>query len=199
MGSPMNITLSLVDWSKPEWWSAVAAVLTFAAAAIYTIFTLVQVRETRKLRRAQTEPCVIVYLEHMSDAPSCLELVVENVGFGVATNIKFTANKPIPHTAYGIEKAQPQEPMKAGPFVSGIPALAPGKSRRHMWGQFSGIKSVTSPDPLVITASFSDLSGRSMTPTSNTIELESFENMVYTTGFAEKIAKHLETISKKIS
>lgn len=71
-------------------WSVVLAATMAVAAVIYTGFTIWLSIETHRLRRAQTDPCVIAYLRPSSRDASWPELVVENSGGGAAFRVRFS-------------------------------------------------------------------------------------------------------------
>jgi len=66
---------------------------------------------------------------------------IANIGRDVATDITFTASRPVPAKAFGLSpsETQPAEVMKDGPLNDGIPVLGPGDMRDVTWGQFAGL------------------------------------------------------------
>jgi hypothetical protein len=138
------------DWT--QLWTALAALAASATALvtiIYTYFTL-------KLVRAQAEPKVIVYVRHDFDRPSILLIVIENIGRDIALDVAFTASRPIPSRAFGIERsqAQPAPSMSDGPLMSGIPSLGPGDIRIITWGQYGGLSVALGTKPIQLTYTY---------------------------------------------
>jgi hypothetical protein len=99
------------------------------------------------LRTAQ--PQLLVYYRPNPDIPSIIDLVVQNIGGGVALGVKFS--EPLPISWFGIER-----PDGEGSFVSeyGFPAIAPGQQYVFAGGQYAGLHSRLGAG-LPITASFS--------------------------------------------
>jgi len=123
-------------WQRPEWWTVVSAALTFLAALIYTGFTLWMVLETRWLRQLQSEPTLIVRLER--DDRGCLYLLLKNVGNGPAYDVQ-----PMLHAPYDVDEFRRDGEavssnglyqMKDGPFVTGVPVIAPRDEVRQWLG-----------------------------------------------------------------
>ena len=120
------------------------------------LLTGIYVWLTNRLLKAQIDPCVVVYAKHDDSRPSFVLLVVENVGRSVARNIRFDFSEPIPESAWGISPDEAPTPheMQSGPLISGIPALAPGDSRRMTWGQYGGIKKMIGDRCVRVTCRF---------------------------------------------
>ncbi|GJG86826.1 hypothetical protein tb265_20070 [Gemmatimonadetes bacterium T265] len=66
----------------------VIAAIGLGVNAVYTGLTWRQLRETSRLRQAQTDPAVIVYLEQSPHAFQVVNLVVRNVGAGTAYRVR---------------------------------------------------------------------------------------------------------------
>jgi len=99
--------------------SGVVAVST----VLYTIFTAKIVKETQAMRRAQAEPCVVVYVEPSEHWINLFYLVVRNVGHGLAKNVKLAAEPNFEYT-----KGEFLNDL--GIFKYGIDSLAPGQIYR---------------------------------------------------------------------
>lgn len=171
----MSVTIAQVDWI------AVSAGVTALAAVVYTAFTIWLVQETKRMRRAQTDPCVVVYMRQVPSAPHCFELVLENVGKAPACNVHLQASRALPSAAFGIEKLETATsvPMVAGPFVNGIPFLPAGERRVHFWGQYGGLKEVLGDDGIFVTVSCtSDKAGRvPVASVTSHLEWKSFDEL----------------------
>ncbi|WP_420449048.1 hypothetical protein [Candidatus Palauibacter sp.] len=99
------------------------------------------------LVRIASDPHVIVYVRHDAESRvSLLLIMIENVGRGVAHNVKFKLSRDIPKFVAGIKptgkKTERIESMSDGALVTGIPYLAPGESRTIAWGQYGGLLGV---------------------------------------------------------
>jgi hypothetical protein len=133
-------------------WNVTGTVASLAAALAAGIYTWL----TYRLVRSQNEPHVIVYVHHDDSRPTLLEIVVENIGRGLATQLTFAASRPIPHRAFGVsvDTAQPGTTMTEGPLITGVPSLAPGESRRMTWGQFGGLYNALGADTIAVTCEY---------------------------------------------
>lgn len=83
----------------------------------------------------QSRPHIVVHYRPNPNIPSFIDLVVENLGSGMARNISFS--KPLPAQCYGIEKPTGNctEVLK-----NGLPALAAGQQYVFDGGQYGGLK-----------------------------------------------------------
>ncbi len=69
--------------------SLLVAVITF----LYVLLTQDLVRTNQALFDAQTKPDLIAYLQiDKTDNPAIIDLIIENIGFGIAQNIKINSN-----------------------------------------------------------------------------------------------------------
>lgn len=169
--------------------AASAASLSALLAAIYTWLTF-------RLVRAQNEPNVIVYVRHDESRPSVLQIVIENIGRSLATDLVFKASRPIPHKAYGLseEQAKPAQPMTAGPLINGVRSLGPGDSRKIAWGQYHGLKNALGDEPLVVTYEYKH-DQRRMHPVTAVLDVNSFAETDAVGSEAERTIKQLKRIA----
>lgn len=92
------------------------------------------------LLREQHDPQVIVYAVADRKRPSIVNLVIKNIGKGIAHGVMFESSEPIPEKAFGFDGAKVPDHMRSGPFVTGIPMLHPEELRVLTWGQYGGLK-----------------------------------------------------------
>jgi len=133
------------------------------------------------LLRELHDPQVIVYAIADGRRPSIINLVIKNIGKGIAHNVKFKADTPIPGDAFGFEGAKVPQPMTSGPFITGIPMLHPDETRILTWGQYGGLKAAGLSDrDLVITATYRSKPRLRVTDSKHTsvsvISVKSFEH-----------------------
>jgi hypothetical protein len=88
------------------------------STVVYALLTWRLVAETRKLREAQFEPNVLVYVQPKEDLISWLDIIVENTGLGPAYDVRLTI-KP------DIERPSGDALGGMGWFTKGISLLAP--------------------------------------------------------------------------
>jgi hypothetical protein len=183
-------------WNSINWGVWVPAVAT----VILAVLTVIYVRLTKRILESHTNPCVIVSVVHDDERPSILQLVIKNVGSGLAQNIRFELSRPIPARAWGIaeNEAKVAEPMNRGPLIEGLAALGPGEQRRIDWGQYGGLMKNVGTEPVVVKCKFMK-SGKAMPPMECKLDVRSFEGTVAAEKPNTKIAKELEKIAKDLN
>ena len=185
----LQITAS-VDWSA--WVTAVATLLL-------ALLTFIYVRLTRRILDSQSDPCIIVTVVHDNDRPTILQLVVKNIGNGLAHDISFEFSKPIPKDAWGLsqEQAKDAPPMEDGPLILGIPALGPGEERKQDWGQYGGLINCIGEEPITVTSYFKK-NGKLLPAVKSYLDVKSFDRTNASESPNSKMAKNIEKISKDI-
>jgi hypothetical protein len=175
-------TLAESFLARPEWWSAVASILTLIVVFVYTLLTARMTRAAERSVEAQYVPSVIVYAQPVESSRTLFELVIENIGRGAAYDVKFQMSRPLPWRAWGIstEKAPMPGPMTQGPLIAGIPALGPGSKRTLLWGQWGGLKKSLGDKPVQVTATFQGADRKECGPTFNPIEIDSHDGLALT-------------------
>jgi hypothetical protein len=181
--------------SSATFWTAIAALgasLSALFAALYTWLTF-------RLVRAQSQPNVVLYVRHDESRPSILQIVIENIGRSLATDLVFKASGPIPHQAWGLSEGQakPAQPMTEGPLIDGIPSLGPGDSRKIAWGQYYGLKKALGDEPLIVTCEYKH-GRRPMHPVTAVLEVGSFTETDAVGSEAARTIKELERIAKAL-
>lgn len=174
--------------------------ITAIATLILAILTGMYVLLTKKILQAQSDPCVIITVVHDQDRPTILQLVVKNIGNGLAHDISFKFSKPLPNHAWGITagNAKDAEEMKDGPLILGIPALGPGEERKIDWGQYGGLIKNIGEKPITAT-SFFKKNDKQMKPVKCYLDVKSFEGTNASESPVAQIAKHIENISKEVN
>lgn len=82
----------------------------------------------------QSRPHILVHYRPNPGIPSMIDLVVENIGGGLARQVKFS--QPLPSQCWGIEKPA----GKGGEVLGeGLPALAAGQKVIFDAGQYGGL------------------------------------------------------------
>jgi hypothetical protein len=172
--------------------AAVAASLSALSSAVYTFLTY-------RLVRAQSEPNVAVYVRHDDSRPSLIEIVVANIGRGLATDLSFTSSRPLFHKAFGVslDQATTAEPMLDGPLVEGIPALGPGDSRRITWGQYGGLLKALGDGTITVQCHYKH-GRRAMPPVSGQLEIRSFKGTYVAQSEGVRTIEALRDIAKAI-
>lgn len=155
------------------------------------------------LLRLQQDPDVVVYAIPDARRPSIINLVIENIGKGIARDVTFTSDAPVPQKAFGFEDAPKPEVMMSGPLVRGIPFLPSGDKRVITWGQYGGLLAGLPTDPLSVTAHYRSQPSLRFLPkkhkTCSQIDLRSFEGTdVSDHNWDKKTAEQLEKIARTL-
>lgn len=186
----IGIVLGQFDWPT---------IVTATATAVLAVLTGSYVRLTKKILSAQSDPCVVVTVVHDEHRATMLQLVAKNIDSGMAHDIRFEFNYPIPARAFGVAEADAKDSttMTDGPFISGIPALGPGDVRKVDWGQFGGLQKALGGRKIVATCRFKK-DGKEMPPTKCPLEVESFLGTVASESIEARVVKSLDSISKDL-
>lgn len=181
--------------TSATFWTGVAAI----AASMSALFAAFYTWLTFRLVRSQSEPSVVVYVKHDESRTTILQIVVENIGRGLATDIRFTPSRAIPSRAWGlsVDNAKPSEPMTDGPLIEGIPALGPGDSRKITWGQYGGLMNALGNEPVILTYEYKD--GRRKMPSRTAIlECRSFTNTDAVDSEALRVITELKRVASAV-
>jgi hypothetical protein len=185
-----------VDWTAPAmFWATVAVALISAGAALFNFLVF----------RTQIDPEVIVYTKHDDHRSTIIMLVIENIGKGVAYDIRFKFSEPLPAHAFGWEETDGSDVkyMKDGPLISGIPALPPGQKRELDWGQYVGLTNAIKDRRITITATYT--AAHFMVPggfpmsTESLVDIRSYLGTNATDrNYGGKIVKELEKLGRSM-
>lgn len=138
--------MSDVHWAVlgAFWVSIAAALIAFGASLVnYHFF------------RSQIDPLVIVYATADEEHSGIINLVIENIGKGLAKNVAFELSRSIPEHAFGTkENASVPNIMSNGPLINGIPALGPGAKRIITWGEYWGLEKGIGENVVIVTVRF---------------------------------------------
>jgi len=173
----------------------IVAVTTLVVTLILALLTGWYVWLTQGLLRAQTDAHVIVYPRFVGTRAPAIELVIENLGNGVARDIKFELSEDIPYQLSGWGKAPAQgvKLLKDGPLIEGMPFLAPRASRTFDWGDHPALHETLGKRVILVTCVFK--SGRRTLKTLSSLEVASFEHQCYLdSDGARQCAKELSRI-----
>jgi hypothetical protein len=138
-----------------------------------------------------------VYLRHDESRSTVLQIVIENIGKGLATDVSFTLSRPVPGRAWGFtdQGLQPVKPMTTGPLFDGILALGPGDSRKMAWGNYYALKKALGDEPVRIVCHYKH-GRRKMKPVSSALDVHSFAATDAVGSEGERIVRELERIAK---
>lgn len=155
------------------------------------------------LLRAQSEPEIVVYAVADTRRPSFINLIIENIGKGIARDVSSKTSRPLPQEALGFEDAPMPKQMQRGPIIHGIAFLHPSERRVVTWGQYGGIKKGLEGIPIDVTATYFSSPAlkliRKKHVTQSTIDIESFEGTdASDDNWDKKSAEQLQKIAESI-
>ena len=147
---------------------------------------------------------VVIYAQVDRKRPTVINLVIHNIGKGIARDIKFVCLNGIPEAANGISGLK--EPLKiyeTGALVNGLPILFPDEKLVYSWGQFGGLKEALDGKPLEIEVIFFSRNSlqlrRRKTRNKLVIDIAAFEGVdISTTIFEQEVQKSLQAIAKSL-
>jgi hypothetical protein len=179
----------LLNWT---FWAVVAALLSAFFAAWYTWLTY-------RLVRGQNEPNVVIYVRHDESRRSILQIAIENIGRGLATDIRFKPSRPIPAQAWSVSEKEsgPAQPMTEGPFVHGIASLGPGDARTISWGQYWGLKKALGDQPITVTCEYKH-GKRQMPAVTAVLDIASFAGTDALESEGARMIKELTRIAESL-
>ena len=94
------------------------------STVVYALLTFALVRETSKMRSAQTEPCIDITYEPRNEWLKLIDIAIKNIGLGPAHDIKFDIT-PLTKDEITIELIKE---LKEKHFLSsGLNYLSPGQ------------------------------------------------------------------------
>lgn len=176
-----------------------AEIISLTALVIALLSTII----SYMLLRAQSEPEIVVYAIPDIRRPTFINLVIENLGKGIAHEISFQASRPMPQKAFGFEDAPLPKQMQSGPLIHGIMFLHPSERRIITWGQYGGLKKGLQDTPIDVTATYFSLPGlrlvRKKHTTRSTIDIKSFEGTdISDNNWDKKCADQLQRIASSL-
>lgn len=177
-----------------------AEIISFTALVVALVSAVI----SYVVLRVQSEPEIVVYAAPDTRRPSLINLIIENMGNGVAREITFNTSRALPQKAFGFQNAPVPKQMQEGPLIHGIAFLHPGERRVITWGQYWGISKGLDGLPVDVTASYSSnpllklISRRHVTVSS--IDIQSFEGTdASDENWDRKCAEQLQKIAEAIT
>jgi len=132
------------------------------ATVVYAVLTRQLVKETRDMRKLQTEPKISVVIQPEENAFSLLDMTIENIGMGPAKDIRLAVNPDI-------KSITGQERSEMDLIKNGIPYLAPRQKIKFVFANNSCNLSELSTTPYHIVVDYKDCIG---TPYHETIVID---------------------------
>lgn len=115
---------AVLDSYTPDQLTAFAALTTAGIAFVAACVALWQVIEARRTRRETTQPFVVVGIEPSRHESTILNLVIENIGQTLATNVQFEFDPPLSSKHW---TSYPQASLAHSVMLTeGFPSMPPG-------------------------------------------------------------------------
>ncbi len=187
-------------WFMPDWLSIGLALLGSVAAAISAAAALFSARAAQRsafYAESESRPEVVVYVNRCNTEATveCWELVIANIGGGMAYDIKFKA--PRDCFVRGFVKSQGDDdglmPIEDGPLVDGIPALAPGQKLRLWWGCGPAHWNRFHKRPFHIVAKYTDRNRIAALESANPVSIDWFDYELITLPIMKKTGASVST------
>lgn len=118
--------MNFIDWTATH--------MQIIYYVVSPLITLLAVCVAYMALARQSRPHILVHYRPNSEVQSIIDLVVENIGSGMARNVTFS--KPLPVRCYGIERTSGKGDEVLG---DGLPAIAAGQKYVFDGGQYGGL------------------------------------------------------------
>lgn len=129
--------------------TTVISFIATLATLFYAILTYKLLSETIKLRKVETEPDVIIYLEPFH--ANFLNMIIKNIGNGPAYDIQFTYDKE--HPLANLEMPNGTS-IKNVQLFNGLSYMAPGHEIKFYFASALQIPNVNDISPLTVSIQF---------------------------------------------
>jgi hypothetical protein len=170
-----------------------STVLNLIFAFINILVAGFLLRETKKLREAETEPELSIYLQQNPKIPSHYDIVVKNIGRGPAYNLSFDFDK----NADLIER-QPHRKLYELGFFQGVEYLAPNQEYKSLFGG-QELLAEPHPVPLKIRAQYKNKNKKKYSNDFCIDPLDFWGTSYFAIKTIDDISKDLNEISKAIN
>lgn len=148
--------------------SVVFSFVVMLATVVYALLTWHLVSETKKLRKAETDPNLSIFLEPEEQWISLMDLVIQNNGRGAAYDINFQIT---PDFEYG-----KGEYLSSLPFMQTIKYMAPGQRLKFFLASAVEVLPRATGKAFKITASYKNATGQTFQEEFN-LDFEHFRGM----------------------
>ena len=171
------------------------AAIVAISTGVYAYLTIILVGETRKMRKAQTEPCVDITYRSRDEWVMLIDIVIKNIGLGPAHDIKFDI---ISLTKDEVTTELVEELKKRHFLSSGLNYLSPGQEISSFFTNASTKFKAKMESRILIKTSYKNATGKNYS-NEYTINLSEFKGITKI-GKSQlyKIAQNIEEIKKDI-
>lgn len=114
-------------------------------------------RVTQKTLDEQSKPYVIVYAQQRRDAPSLLQVVIENIGSSTAYDIEFSIKGNFSIGIFNLQTYDENKKYIPSAFMNGIKQIVPNQKIIFNWGRFNCLTTILGEEQIKITTSFKNI------------------------------------------
>lgn len=180
-------------------WTGVGAVATVAAAVV-AIVTLLSIKSDS---RDRARPVLSAELLPITLSRGTMELVVQNVGAGVAKDVKVTFDPPV------TEDIGTMAAYMTRRYAGVIPTMGPGRRLTNVYGHWTGDGGHELDEPVpkqvTVTITYRDSHGRSYTDTYD-LDVMTLRNQTTTSpgntdeqGMRKRLVQAVEAIARGVN
>ncbi len=163
--------------------------VVMGATVVYAVLTWFLVRETKKLRKVETDPNISIYLEPQEQWISLMDLVIQNNGRGAAYDVRFEISPDF--------ECREGEHLSSNPFMQHVRYLAPGQKLKLFLASAVEVLPRATGKAFTMTASYRSATGQAFKEEFN-LDFEHFRGMVTVAKSPlYKIADLLEKIQRE--
>src|SRR6266705_3573977 len=143
--------------------------VVMGATVVYAVLTWFLVRETKKLRKVETDPNISIYLEPQEQWISLMDLVIQNNGRGAAYDVRFEISPDF--------ECREGEHLSSNPFMQHVRYLAPGQKLKLFLASAVEVLPRATGKAFTMTASYRSATGQAFKEEFN-LDFEHFRGMV---------------------
>lgn len=174
------------------WAPIIVSIALLGATCLYTYNTRLQVKEMRAARELETAPKVIAFLE--IDHRGIINVVIKNIGKGVAENVKLEVSPAFGTTIEGYE------PMKTNLFSDGIKQLVPGQAIEVFLNSFSNHLKKELPDRYEVVLTYFGGLGESIREEKYFLDLTPYKDLIKSPQKTlHELVEAVEKVSKQLA
>lgn len=131
----------------------IALTLALTVATVYlAIYTFRLVKEARLSRKSQVQPCIAIHLNQAETDPTLLFIIVQNIGTGMAYDLRFDIQKDIGEFGNGAMKL-----AQRGLFKEGMKFFPPNFSKKFFLVETMNDYNVKMQEELILKAIYKNI------------------------------------------
>jgi hypothetical protein len=178
---------------RPEDWSALGTVVTAVVAVVAGVVAVGQLREARRLRKAQSQPFVYVDIQLSRTVFGVLHLVIENTGTTLARDVRMSFTPALRTSLTDSE-------LPGGSLLrEGISVLPPRRRLEVIFDYAAERDRAELPTKYEVVVIFSDSFGKELEPLTYVVDFGHIYEAEYVRERSiDDMARALDEISKSV-